>query len=525
MFRASVRVWRWAAILLIFLSSPRFAFADPVIAYGVTNVPIGNAELSVYPYYGTYSVNSLGSNGTDGVSVYLGEPDTGAFFSPMTSYLQDGNYMVAKAYGSLDGTNNSLLATVQGGRASPQLYPLSFDYSPLAPQSVTYQIFAGGILTREFTRGTPMVEVTYGYGTYPTVNALMRRTDGTLGTQLRLSQSAAFVFPELLTSAYGDELFIRVNNPGKLPGPVSRLDIFGGGALYDFSFNDLSLGVFGRPHQSFYAATLQARPNWLRVSNFENTNDAPGVLIKLEQLGALNLQCEPFELSASNASLRASAVGTAAGQPYATLGTLQLNRLADSISITFQSDGEVGVQVLTNGGIAYGAAFLPPFSLSIPTNTAIGSITAHARTLENLPGFHLQFAEATAVTIRSDLTVTGDELRLVLPPPFRMENLLNFYVAGWGFGPLTITNEISTAPATSAVRLEIARALNSVVLKWPDPNRLLGLHYAYYGGPDGPYFYAATNPVTFNDPYRSVTFPIVRTNEFTFFRLFYQPSD
>ena len=37
-----------------------------MIAYGLTNVPIGNAYLSGDPYYGIYTVFGLGSNGTDG---------------------------------------------------------------------------------------------------------------------------------------------------------------------------------------------------------------------------------------------------------------------------------------------------------------------------------------------------------------------------------------------------------------------------------------------------------------------------
>ena len=108
------------SLLVLFTFTPTLLPADPVLAYGVTNVAIGNAELNAWSDYGNYTVTSLGSNGMDGVSVYLGEPDTGAFFSPTTGYLQDGNYMVAKTYGQLNGTSNALLATIQGGRASRQ---------------------------------------------------------------------------------------------------------------------------------------------------------------------------------------------------------------------------------------------------------------------------------------------------------------------------------------------------------------------------------------------------------------------
>ena len=511
-------------LVLLTFASPIGLRAEPLLAYGVTNVAIGDAELNFYDY-GAYTVNSLRSNGVDGVSIHVGEPDSGVFFSPSTSYLEDGNYMVAKTYGQLNGTNNALLATIQGGRASRAVYPLSLDYSALAPQSVTYQIFYGRTLVREFTRGTPMVVVDYGSWGYPTVNPLTYRSgDGAFGTMLTMSQPVQFVFPELLTSAFGDQLFIRLNNPANPPGPLSRLDILGGGRLSDFTFNDIALGIFGRPHQALYGVRLQARSNWLRVDNFVNTNYLPGVLIKTEPVGALNLQCEPLQLGESNAVLLATATGTSAGDPYSTLGTLRLDRLETEVVIGFEQGrtGEQAVQVLINGEIAQTSGFVEPFTISVPTNARIGSITAHARTLENLPGYHVQFAEPVPVTLRSNLVVTGDELRIVMPYPARMENLLNLFVSGKGFGALTITNEITTSPAGPA-RLEIARGPDSVVIKWADPNRLLSLGYSVYGGLDGPYF-GVTNETIFNDPYKTVTIPVLHTN-FTFFRLFYYPTD
>jgi hypothetical protein len=104
-----------------------------------------------------------------------------------------------------------------------------------------------------------------------------------------------------------------------------------------------------------------------------------------------------------------------------------------------------------------------------------------------------------------------------------MEYLHTLHMAVRGLDAVTITNEIATSPAGPA-RLEIQRLPGQVALTWPDPNRLLSLGYADYGGPEGPYFFV-TNQITFSDPYRIVTVPIVATNKFTFFRLLYQPSD
>src|SRR5688572_30133655 len=224
--------------------------ADPVIGHGLTNFAIGDAQVNPNYDYGTYQVTGLGSNGLDGVSIRVGEPDAGVFLTPYTSYVQDGDFMIAKSYGHLNGTNDALMVAIQGGRASDTTYPLRFDFSPLAPESVTYQIFANGTLQREFTRGNPIVTIQWGQFVLPTLNPLVRRSDGSLGMSLVMSQPITFVFPEILRSAYGDELFIRLNNPAHQPGLVSRVDVFGGGRLYDLSFQEIALGVFGRKHRS-----------------------------------------------------------------------------------------------------------------------------------------------------------------------------------------------------------------------------------------------------------------------------------
>src|SRR5688572_6473602 len=340
-----VRLWRVFFCLLL-IASLRAHAADPVMGYGLTNFAIGQAVLDANNEYDTYRVTGLRSNGLDGVSIRVGEPDSGVFLTPTAGYLEDGNLMVVKAYGQLNGANDTLLATIQGGRASDRVYPLTLDYTPLAPESVTYQVYNYGTLQREFTGGTPMV-VAY-YTVYPTLNPIMRRSDGALGTSLTMSDAIRFVFPELLSSAYGNELFIRLNNPRHPPGIVSRVDVLGGGGLYDFSFNEIALGVFGRPHGSIRGATLEAAPNRLRLDNFVNTNAEAGVLITLDRAGAFNLEFEPFALAHSNALIKVMAVGPA-GQSY----LLGMNRTEDHLSIGMTHFEEMQMVVLSNSTAIY----------------------------------------------------------------------------------------------------------------------------------------------------------------------------
>lgn len=492
------------------------------MGYGLTNFAIGQAVLDAYTDYGAYRVTSLRSNGLDGVSIRVGEPDSGVFLTPTTGYLEDGNWMLARAYGQLNGTNDTLLATIQGGRASDRVYPLTLDYSPLGPESVTYQIYYYGQLQREFTRGTPMVVVNWGYAVYPTVNPIVRRgSDGALGTSLTMSEAVRFVFPELLSSGFGNELFIRLNNPGHQPGIVSRVDVFGGGNLYDFSFNDIALGVFGRQHRSLYGVSLEAAPNRLRLDNFVNTNSDPGVFITLERAGALNLQFEPFALAHSNAFIKIIPGGSAAGYRYDLLGTFSMNRTHDHLSIGMEQTylEEMQMVVLSNSVVLSVTNTSTNAVFWVGTNALIRSITTHAKTTQNLPGFHVQFSEPTSLTIGgSGPAIIGDEVRLVFPYPARLEHLDSLYFAGRDIGPLTITNEV-VSPPEGPVRLGIARQAENVILTWADPNRLFTLGLSESGELDGSYVFD-TNTVQFVEPYASVTVPIVRTNDSMFFRLF-----
>lgn len=518
-----------SVILLVSLVSVApLRAADPVLGYGLTNFALGQATLEP-DYYGggTYRVTSLGSNGLDGVSILLGEPDAGVFLTANSSYLQDGNFMIANAYGQLNGSHDQLLATIQGGRASETLYPLRLDFSPLGPESVTYQVFYQGALQREFSRGSPMVSVQWGYLTYPTLNPISRRSDGSVGMSLAMSQPVSFVFPEILRSAQGDELFIRLNHATNQPGLVTRMEIFGGGNLYDFWFNEIGLGVFGRRHRSLNGATLQAAPNRLRVDNFLNTNSLPGVVIQLERLGGLTLEFDPFHLAQSNSSLVTIANGSAAGNIYTSLGTLTIDRHESNLTIGVQQSSleDLQIVVLANAGVVSMTNISADTLIGLGTNALIGSITAHAKTTENLPGFHVRFTQPIDIRLSSNAPpFNGDELRLLLPYPARMEHLHTLYLSGRYLGAVTITNEIAS-PQEPAPRLHITRAQGNVILNWADPNRLFELRYADEMTPYGPFFDVTIEDVVFSDPYAAATVPIIKTNAFTFFELFFSPQD
>lgn len=517
----SVGVSRWVGIFILLFS---YHLRAEVIGYGLTNIAIGQAVL--YPQYYDYSVGKLGSNGTDGVSITLGEPEGGIFFQPYVSGLSDGHFMSANTYGRLHQTNDMLLARIWGGRASDSVYPLNLDFSPLAPESITYQIFSGGRLQREFSRGQPMVVVQLGNYYQPVVNPLERRRDGTLGTSINLHAYGAFVFPELLTSAYGDELFIRVNNPANPPGPASRVEVFGGGGMDSFWFHNVSLGAFYRPHRSSGGATLHAAPGSLRLANFVNTNEAAGVIIDLERVASLKLDFEPVQLSTSNSLLEVSALGRAATWTAEFLGSLKFTRRTNRTVIDYSTDWyQAQVTVLSNGLVIHEELVAEPaLSLAMDGNVPIAAISAHAKTVENLPGYHVKFSQAAPIIISSNgPAYSGDEIRLGLPGSLRIEHLYIFSLGARDVDSITITNETVT-PIPGPPALSIIRSDDLVLLRWPDPNLKYALQESYFYSPSEFYFTHASRSEEFSDPYVTATVPLIKTNKVHFFRLLYNPD-
>src|SRR5688572_1174701 len=112
-------------ICLLGLLAPVHLMAQPVVALGLTNTPLGQATLYDYDYL---FVQGLSEEGNDGVSVHLGEADSGMWFWPATGPVVEGNFMRAEAFGRLNGTNDLRLAIVQGGCAvAMSMYVIEAD--------------------------------------------------------------------------------------------------------------------------------------------------------------------------------------------------------------------------------------------------------------------------------------------------------------------------------------------------------------------------------------------------------------
>src|SRR5262245_20396235 len=90
-----------SALLLVLAigSDPAFLRADPtngpLAALGLTNVPLGASTLEVVEGGVLFVHDSEGG----GVSVQLGEADSGVFLYPLAGDAYEGYYMRGNAYG------------------------------------------------------------------------------------------------------------------------------------------------------------------------------------------------------------------------------------------------------------------------------------------------------------------------------------------------------------------------------------------------------------------------------------------
>jgi hypothetical protein len=512
----------------LFLACVR-ASADPLVAFGLTNTMIGQASVWASEY--SLEASELRSNGVDGVSVHLGESEAGAWFRPTTSSLADGYFMVAETYGTLNGARSQLLSRVKGGRASPNLYPLEIDLSPLRPEAVSYEVSYAGGPTRTFMSTQSIVQINWGHNPEPLINPLTILPDGSVGVLIEFQSDATIVFPQLLASQAGTRVFIRAHNPSKTVGTISRVDLTGGGGLYSFSFYDILLGAFNQRHRAYGRGTVfNATPGQLQIQNLQiGTNftlQIPGVSIQVGRATSVEVQFLPFDISREKTFLTVGASGRSAGNLYQGLGAIIMTNSGTRVEARFEQNLGEGnmadyiVEVRSGGSVVARTTSTNSAPISLPTNAVITALAMQGKTAESLPGGSVRFAQPIPVAGREFTGVQGDEIRFLLPTVESFEELHNVQIFADGLDSVTITNEVVTPPP-GAPTLSIARSgPEQVSLWWSDPNKL------YVGqGTVFPWFYFEnlTNDVTYVEPIASLLVPTTATNGWQLFRLQYQP--
>ena len=507
----------------------------PILAFGLTNVPV--REAFAFLDDNVLIVNDLGYEGRDGISMRLGEADSGVFFypdAPVQYGYNDDWFMLAKAYGSLNGVTNQPLATMRGTKPYYETYPVTVDFSALGVDSVTYQVFSGTDLVEQASETGPIGKITINSSSYlgPRANPLWQAPDGSIGAVIDLdgTESAwSFSITGPFYGVTGDHIFIRANNPTNVVDFVSKVDLFTGGGLFKFSVLNARLGMFHRAHQALGSAIFNARGGKLQVQTGPDSTgygeEFTGALIEASDVARFDAQLEPMKLETNGAVLETYVLGYTDG--YRDLfgwvmmtnneGTLAL-KTTFSPNLWMTEYTNVGIhpvllKVYDNGALAgsltnLDGAFTINGSNSVPGFVACGASAGATNT-------HLAFSldAHAAFTDASGITLRGNQFRLLpFNPEYPPELVSQFTLGTRNVPSFTIVGEQSDA-GPPALSIEVSSG--NVLLSWPNQNQPFVLEST--ASLDEP-FTGVTADVMFTANRYTVTIPFDPTSS-RFFRL------
>jgi hypothetical protein len=518
-----LRLVLWGAASVLTLAPTVFA-SEPIVVFGLTNVPLGQAILF------HNSVVNLSSNGLDGVSILTGEADAGVFAYPSTAENpMDGDYMLGKAFGKLNGVPDQLLCTVRGRKVAQSsgygVYPLTLDFSALGVTNFLAQVFTrmGRLVAeREIGLSEPIIRSDYNGYAITRINPFWRAPDGAIGVVLDFPGATGFEFGGDPASPYdgpipfGQRLVLRALNPTGVVEYVSRVDVTTGTAPSDenaglttFQMDEMRLGVFGRPHKALGNVALQARGGSLKIARLnpaepESDSDfieGTGVHIELDRAQSASVEFAPVDLSGNDAEFGVTALTHLGGSIWYfgtwanALGTLRLRQTTNGLILNgvFERIGtnaqQVRLAVYRAGALVGQSPVLELEDTVFPAVAVSGNprvlrAGAQANTLESPPGLGLAFDTVVTFTATNGsdvLSLDGDEVKFLSVGPIYpefplveawLESLNSLVINTRGLTDFTITSEREEKAASP--RLTITRAAGQVHLSWPDPN------HAYY---------------------------------------------
>jgi hypothetical protein len=464
------------ATTIALLSLVHCGAADEVVAFGLTNRSINSATIFLDPDYRDLRVTNLSSYGHNGLSVRLGQAESGLFFSPYTrATLENQNFMIGHAFGRSAGFERRL-ASVHCERSDYATFPVTIDFLPLGTASKTVQIFVDQVLVGEetYTQGAITISTSNDDNLGPRVNPFWRMPDGSVGVLLEFNQNIPPISLPSGRTAYATRLFIRANNPLFTVDYVSRVDIYGGGGLPEFSGLDERLGMFGRPHRALGGAVFTAKKDKLTIDNCADAG-TDGVLMELENNPEFRVEFQPLSLASNGALFHVSATGT-----YNRNYRYGQSRFVGPLGIE-NYDGEKRLRAEAPGTNAWSARvevldYGVPSGQFITTDSGfIGSFGTNDLDIISagiVRGVEDQTA-TLSVEFREPVTLTAGQhvLRgnIVRISPLSLTHdiatFVSFQVLACGVSPFTITNE--TAAATPPVVLAIGSSGTNVVVSVP----------------------------------------------------------
>jgi hypothetical protein len=455
---------------ILFLAAATGFGAQTFVAFGLTNVTLGNAAYVLHPS-DTSRFNNIGTNGDDGVSIFLGEADSGVFVYPSTyddPYY--GSFMLGKLYGSVNGETNRLISSVRGHKESYGYHPVQIDFGPLGSTHFTYQLFRGSSLVAQTGphEGTMAVYGNYFDPYYPRVNPFWRMPDGSVGAIIEFDTHAPMSLPGL-GDVRGDRVFIRAENPTNVVDYASRLDVTGGGQLFWFEIYGARLGMFRHAHLALADTLLQARERTLTLAHDGTNTTGPGVIIELDLATAFDLAFLPIELE-TNATftMTAAGFGSAPGEGF---GSARVAHTGSALELSAAFDFATcsnTESVVYNNGVQVARA--DGTNVLVPASARLTGATLVARSQKGPPVFSLYLDQSVPVTLPNLMTYGGNEIRFVACSDAKFLALQSLALEATGLSSFTISNE-SSQPLERP-RLDIARAGTHVELSWIDYNRL-----------------------------------------------------
>jgi len=467
-----------AAFLLAPTSMTRAS--DSLVAFGLTNKSIFGASLQLDSHSDPLYINGLTDLGYRGVSVKLGEADSGLTFAPYKQgALNDDQFMIAHAYGRVGGTHRRV-STVSCRRDSYSAFPLSVDLLPLGSLLQTIEVYSGATLLarQRHTLGTITIDTSNTGFMNPRVNPFWRWPDGGVGVLL---ESGGYYLQVILPNGRqvsGNRIYFRAEYPLFPVDYLTRVDIFGGGpAMNEFIALDERIGMFGRMHRGLGNVAFTAKGGRLKIANLDTPGDN-GVQIEAADAPSFDARLLPVPLKTNGASLELSAVGSGYSWNYyydPFLGPALLRREEGEtrLHINFPTGSVERAQVRV-----FDAGILQGFAEESLSNSPVALLGTNLATVISLgarggvsnlnASLVFKFAETHPVTFGGQ-TFAGDEIHVspqgLLNSHLDIGTFFAVQFLGGQLPPVTIIGEDS-AP-TYPYQITIEKRGSEVAVSWP----------------------------------------------------------
>jgi hypothetical protein len=469
-------------LLLVFAGPGRAASLEQ---FGLDHTLLGGATLASNIYGRGFAVENLNPFGDRGVSTALGEADSGAFIYPYTSGVSEGYFMRGRAFGTVNGRTNSEIGTLSGYRSEYATFFISADFSALGATNLTFQLWADGVLLEETTAPSGEVRVFTESFYNPRANPWWRQANGEFGAAVQFRSGVQASLPNCNASScsfvYADTLFIRPNGATSVVDHVSRTDVYGGGGLPNFNFDEVRLGMFHHPHAMLGSAKLVATNQVLTVAEIPpGAEDGGGVLAEFRPADSARIELQPVDLSATNANapsrFEVGASGSLANA-YGFLGTLAVANSNGFLGFSayLYIEPSITLKVFSNAVLVGTSPLGVNDRLRIEGMPLITSAGANADSLSRSAGLFVGFNQQATVTLTNGSQLTGNRFLAEANQPVEMADITGLSLVAHNLSAFTLTGESSTP--LDLPRLDIARSGTNVVLRWLDPARAYRLQY------------------------------------------------